>query len=90
MATSISPSKKSNIITYRNSINNGDSDRNNGSDSGSDNDGINEGYNAKMTYTQDEPGKLVNDKIKLILTSLYVKTLIPGLRLGAAIYFEFI
>ena len=53
MSTSISPSNKGNIITYRNSTNNGDSDRDSGGDSGGDNggdsDGVNEGYGAKMT-----------------------------------------
>ena len=55
MLTSISPSNKGNIVTYKNKTNNSDSERDSGSDSGSDGDSINEGYGAKMTYTQDEP-----------------------------------
>lgn len=58
MSTSISPSNKSNIITYRNSKNNGDSKSN----SGGDNDNVNEDISIKITQTQDEPYRLVNHK----------------------------
>ena len=55
MPTSISPSKKGNIVIYKNRTNNGDSDRDSGRDSGNDSDSVNEGYGVKMTRTQDEP-----------------------------------
>ena len=55
MSTSISLSNKGNIVTYRNRINNSDSDKNSGGDSGGDSNGVNESYSMKMTYTQDEP-----------------------------------
>ena len=55
MSTSISPLNKSNIITYRNKTNNGNNDKDNSGDSGGDSDSVNEAYDAKMTYTQDEP-----------------------------------
>ena len=49
MSTLILLSYKVNIVTYKNSTNNCDSDRNNGTSSGSDNDNINKSYTAKMT-----------------------------------------
>ena len=55
MSTSISPSNKRNIVTYRNRTNNDDSDKNSGSDSRSDSNSVNEGYGAKITRTQDKP-----------------------------------
>ena len=54
MLTSISPSNKSNIITYRNWTNNSDNNKDSGGDSGGDSDGVNEGYGVKITYTQDK------------------------------------
>ena len=61
MLTLISPSNKRNIITYRNSKNNIDSDRDsngnsgNNGDTGGDNDSVNgnfkKGYGTKMIYT---------------------------------------
>ena len=89
MLTSILPSNKSNIVTERNSTNNNDSDKNNGNDSGSDNNSVNESYNAKITHTQDDPGKLVNHGTKLVLTSFYLKILTFRLRPGTATCFEF-
>lgn len=44
-------------------------------DSGIDSDNINKGYGAKMTYTQDKLGMLVNHKTIILYRS-------PGLRLG--------
>lgn len=89
MSNSISPSYKGNIVTYKNSRNNSDNDKNSGSDISGDSDNINEGYGAKMIRTQDELGKLVNHETKLVFTSLHIKISTPGLRLGAAICFEF-
>ena len=54
MSTSILPSNKSNIVTYRKRTNNGDSDRDSSVNSGGNSNGVNEGYGAKMTSTQDE------------------------------------
>lgn len=51
MSTSILISNKSNIMTYRNSLNNGDSDKDSGVDSSVDYDGVNEAYGVKITYT---------------------------------------
>ena len=51
MSNSISPSNKGNIVTYKNSRNNSDNDKNSGSDIGSDSDSIIEGYGAKMIRT---------------------------------------
>ena len=62
MLISISPSNKSNIITYMNSINKGDSEKNSDSDNGGDNDSINKDNSIKMTYTKDKPGMLVKYK----------------------------
>lgn len=59
ISTSILSSNKSIIIIYRNSTNNGNSDR----DSGSDNDGVNEDNNAKIIWIQDKPSMLVNYEI---------------------------
>lgn len=44
-------SNKGNIITHKNYINNGDSDRNNGNDCSSNSDSINKDYNIKIIYT---------------------------------------
>lgn len=59
MSTLISPSNKSNIITYKNKANNNDYEKDigndNGSDSSNDSDSINEGYDTKMIYTHNEP-----------------------------------
>lgn len=60
MSNSISLLKKNNIVIYRNSINNGDSDSDTNSDSSSNSYGVNEDNGVKITYTQDEPNTLVN------------------------------
>ena len=61
MSTSISLSNKSNIVTYRNSINNNNSDKDSDNDSGGDSDSVNEGYGMKIICTRDESETLVND-----------------------------
>lgn len=64
MSALILPLNKYNIINYRNSTNNGDSDKNCDSNS----DGVNDGdSHAKITHIQDKPGILVNDKKRNIL-----------------------
>lgn len=60
MSTSISLLNKSNIVTYRNSTNNSNSERDNGNDRGNNSGSVNEGYGMKMICTQDESGTLVN------------------------------
>ena len=60
MSTSISPLNKGNIVTYKNSRNNDNSDKNSGNDSGGNINSLNKGYSAKITYTQNESGILVN------------------------------
>lgn len=65
----ISPLNKSNIVPYRNSINNSDSDKNNSNDSSSDSG--NDGYSVKkmrmmVQIKKNKPGILVNH-ITLIL-----------------------
>lgn len=106
MSTLILPSNKSNIVIYKNSVNNSDNDKDSGGNSSSNCDGINEnfieGYNAKMTHIQDKPGKLVNHGTttpyifglrpsdQFVPTSLYVKELVFDLKLDAATYIRFI
>lgn len=106
MSISISPLNKGNIVTYRNNTCNGDSNRDSGGDNGGDSDSINKGFNksysTKITCIQDDPGTLVNHRIttayisnlrpdyQLIPTSLYVKEVVPDLRLDVATCIEFI
>lgn len=56
--TLLSPFDKGNIITFKNSENNSDSNNNSSNDSGSnnnnDNDGNIEGNSVKMSRTQDQ------------------------------------
>lgn len=52
--------RNGNIVTYRNSINNGNSDRDNGNDNGRDSYGVNKGDGAKIIYIQDESDILIN------------------------------
>lgn len=65
----ISIKQNGNVISYRNSKNNDDSDSNSNSDSNiykdgnSDGDSANDSYNIKKTYTQDKPAILVNHGI---------------------------
>ena len=51
MLTSISLSNKGNIITYKNSTNNNNSDKAISGDNGNNNNDVNKGYNAKIIYT---------------------------------------
>lgn len=106
MSTSISLLNKGNIVTYKSSTNNNDSDRDSGGDSGGDSDGINKnfngGYGAKIIRTQDKSDTLVNYGTRilytldlrlgnqLVFTSFYVKKLAPGLKPDATICIEFI
>lgn len=60
MSTSILPLKNGSIVTYRNSINYGDSDKDSDNDRKRDSYDVNEGNSTKMSRTQDEPSTLVN------------------------------
>lgn len=74
MSTLILSSNKYNIVTYRNSTNNGDSDKNGGSNNGSNRNDITKEYAAKIIHIQDEPSTLVNHGSIILYTF--------GLRLG--------
>ena len=78
MSTSISPSNKSNIVTYRNNTNNSDHDRDrsvtSGIDTNAGNEDFNEGYDAKVTRIKDELNTLVNHRT----TIPYISDLRPG------------
>lgn len=54
MSTSISPSNKGNIITYRNKTNNSNNNKDKIGDSNCDSNRVNEGYTAKMICTQNK------------------------------------
>lgn len=70
MSTLILLSNKNNIINYKNNINNGDGDRDNGGNNGSDNNDINKSYNTKITHIQDKPSALPNHESITPYTSL--------------------
>ena len=57
MSSLLSPSNKDKIVNYKKSTNNGNSDRDSGSNSGGDSEDVNESYGAKMICIQDKLGK---------------------------------
>lgn len=60
MSTSILHGKNGSIVTYKNSRNTSNSDRDSGNDNGRDSYGVYKDDSEKIIYTKDELGTFIN------------------------------